>query len=78
MTITLRTGYSTGYPGRIVVVPFATPGAPAIHSAFSGRFTTANLSSLALAVTGPVIHIDVTTGTDAIPIDGMGIVPQNM
>jgi hypothetical protein len=78
VTTTLRTGYSTGYPGRIVVVPFVTPGALAIHSAFSGRITTASLSSLALAVTGPVIHTDVTTGMDAIPTDGMGIVPRDM
>lgn len=43
--ITLPAGYSTGYPGQIVVVPFVIPGVLAIHSVFSGRFITANSSS---------------------------------
>ena len=76
VTIILRTGYSTGFPGRIVAVPSATTGALHLHSATSGLTTIADLSSSVSAVTGRAIPTGDTTGTDGIPTAGTAIIPR--
>ena len=78
VTIILLTGFSTGFPGRIVAVQFATTGALLSHLAISGRTTTVNSSSSASAATGPATATGATTGMDGIPTTGMGIVPRNI
>ena len=77
-TIIRPTGYSTGFPGRIVAVPSATIGALLSHSVTFGLTTTADLSSSVSAVTGHAIHTGATTGTDGIPTAGTAIIPRNM
>ena len=74
-TIIRLTGFSTGFPGRIVAVPYATTGALPSVSVTSGRTTTADLSSSVSAVTGPAIHTVATTGTDGTPTAGTAVIP---
>ena len=77
-TIILLTGFSTGYHGRIVAVQSVMIGALLSHSVISGRITTVNLSSSALAAIGPATATGATTGTDGIHTAGMGIIPRNI
>ena len=78
MTIIPRTGYSTGFPGRIVAGPSATTGGLLLPLAISGRTTIAGSSLSVSAVTGPVIHTGATTGTDGTPTAGTAIIHRNM
>ena len=77
-TIIRPTGYSTGFPGRIVAIPSATSGALLSQLVTSGLTIIADLSLSVLAVTGPTITTGVTTGTDGILTAGTAIIPRNM
>lgn len=75
VTIIPRTGFSTGLPGRIAAVPFATTGGLLSPLVISGRTTIAGLSSSVSAVTGPATHTGATTGMAGTPTAGTAIIP---
>ena len=74
VTIIPRTGFSIGFPGRIVAVPSAMTGGLLSPLVTSGHTTTAGSSSSVSAVTGRAIHTGATTGTDGTPTAGMAAI----
>ena len=74
-TIIPRTGFSTGFPGRIVAGPYAMTGGLLSHLVISGLTTIAGSSLSVSAVTGPVIHTGAITGTGGTPTAGTAIIP---
>jgi hypothetical protein len=77
-TIIPRTGYFTGFPGRIAAGPYATTGGRISPLGISGRTTIAGLSLSASADTGPATHTGATTGTDGTPTAGTAAIHRNM
>ena len=78
VTIIPRTGFSIGFPGRIVAVPFVMIGGLLSPLVISGRITIAGLSLSASAVTGLAIHTGATTGTGGTPTAGTAVTHRNM
>ena len=77
-TIILRTGFSTGFHGRIAAGQYATTGGLLLLSVTSGPTTIEGSYSSVLAVTGPVIHTGAITGTDGTPIAGTAAIRRIM